>query len=64
MLIFLIQLPNQKSHFEKVIDAAKAGESLSFNNNERYDLSADLLDRLHFFETGLWNKKDKVKFFA
>lgn len=56
--------PKSKSHFEKVIDAAKAGESLSVNNNERYDLSADLLDRLHFFETGLWNKKDKVKFFA
>ena len=56
--------PKSKSHFKKVIDAARVGKPLSFNNNEWYDLNADVLNYLHFFETGLWDKKEKVRFFA
>lgn len=56
--------PRSKLHFEKIIDAAKAGQPLLFSNNEWYDLSPDEINYLHFFETGLWDKKDKVKFFA
>jgi FkbM family methyltransferase len=56
--------PRSKLHFQKVVEAAMLGQSLSYNNNEWYDLTIETPAYLHFFETGLWYKKDKVKFFA
>jgi FkbM family methyltransferase len=56
--------PRAKLHFQKVVEAARLGQPLSYNNNEWYDLTAETPAYLHFFETGLWCRKDSVKFFA
>ncbi|MGZ3839776.1 MAG: FkbM family methyltransferase [Flavisolibacter sp.] len=56
--------PKAKWHFDQVIAAATTGQSMQYNKTEQYQLTKDLGHYLHFFEKGLWEKKDVLRFFA
>ena len=55
--------PRAKIHFDKLYENTLEGKETKVTDNKIYQIDKDKIKKLTFIETGLWNKKEILKFY-
>lgn len=58
--------PKAINHFKSFLSCIEKGEKMPINNSkhEFYEINKGNLKYLHYYDTGLWDKEDIVRFYA
>ncbi len=58
--------PRAKTHFDSLMNGIKQNKKVSINNSKTdfYQIKNENIENLEFIELGLWNKEEKLKFYA